>query len=235
MKAMGLYQLLNPKTTKLFGYNIFKLGSIILIIYLILIIGMYIMSIYYSRYEITEIFKYASVLVATTFALIKICLIIRNCDAFWEFLNFTSIRFLSFSGHQRTILIRAREISMRLTTIFTVSWFAIAVVWILSPIIIKDNYINVKFNNGTFEQYRYNMLNLIFPVTGQFYNDNFLIFYFIETILLILYCFIMNIYDFLVITMCITISYQLKVITKSYSELGHRNTNNDFKSELYLV
>lgn len=200
-------------------------------LYLILIIGMYLMSIYYSRHEINEIIKYVSILVATLFALIKICLIVRNSDALWEFVNFTSITFLSFSGHQRNILIKAHEISLMISNLFTVSWFVIAVVWIVSPLIVKDNYINVKFKNGTYENYRYNMLNLIFPVTAKFYNNNFYVFYLIETIVIFLYCYITNIYDFLVITMCINISYQLRTIKTSFNKIGNNHNSTVNKSK----
>lgn len=233
MKITGLYKLLDSKTPKLYGYNIFKLGSILTILYLMLINIMYCMSIYYSRYDFTEVVKYISIFVATFYSMIKLCYLIKNSDAFFELLSFASIHFFSYCAYTESALIKVRKTSKIVSNTFTFIWIAIIMVWMLSPIMMKNNYMNVKTHNGTYEQYRYNMLNIIFPVTTKFYNDNFFVFYAIESILLIIYGYVMVIYDFLVVSACITIIYQLKLIRSSYRKLGYDSTSTDFKSELY--
>lgn len=233
MKITWLYQLLNPNTFKLIGYNVFILGSILLILYLLIINLMYFTSIYYSRNNFTEVVKYISVLVATLFSMFKLCYLIRNSDALFKLMNFMLIHFLSHYSHQKSYLVRAREITIIISNIFTFSWIAIVIIWILSPIMINDNYINIKSNNGTYLQYRYNMLNLIFPVTTKFDNDDFFVFYLMESILIIIYGYVMIIFDFLIVSTCLTIIYQLKTILSSYRKLGFDFTSTDIKSKLY--
>lgn len=232
MKIIGLYKLLDPKTSKLLGVNVFKLYSILPILYLLLINIMYCMSIYYSRNDFTEVIKYTSVLVATFYSMVKLCYFIKNSDALFELISFASIHFLSYCSHKKSTLIKGRKISKIVSNTFTFSWIAITIVWMLSPIMMKNNYLIVKKHNSTYEQYHYNMLNIIFPVTTKFYNDNFFIFYAIESILIIIYGYVMVIYDFLVVSTCITIIYQLKLILSSYSNLGYDSTSTDFKSKL---
>lgn len=234
MKITGLYQLLNPNTSKLFGRNInfYKLCGLISVLYLALVLVMCNISIYYSLNDFAEVVKYIMLIIATLFALIKMYFIIRNSDVLWKFIEFTSIDLLSYSGHQRAILVDARTISMKVSKFIISVWIIVITIWILSPIIISGNYINVKSKNATCNRYRYNMLNLLFPVSDQFYNDNFKLFYLLETVALIFYGYSMISFDYLMISMCIAISYQLKMIAKSYSTLGYKNA---FKSELIYV
>lgn len=231
MQITGLYQLLNPNSSKLFGYNVFKLSGICQVLYLGLIILMCIVSIYYTVYDFTEVIKYMMLIIATFFALIKMYFIIRNSDALWKCMNFTSLNYLSYRGHQKSILTEAQASSSMVTNTFTLVWMVGITVWILSPIIISENYLKVKSKDNTYNQYRYNMLNLIFPVTASFYNDNFHIFFFIETLALIFWGYSTMIFDNLVLSMCITIKYQLKMIALSYSELGHRDIEINFESK----
>lgn len=229
MKITGLYQLLNPNTSKLFGVNFYKLSGSISVLYLSLVMVMCNISVYYSLSDFAEVVKYLMLIIATLFALIKMYFIIRNSDALWEFVGFTSIDLLPYGGHQRAILVDARSISIRVSKIITSVWVAVITIWILSPIIINGNYINVKSNNGTYNRYRYNMLNLLFPVSDEFYNENFKLFYLLETVALLFYGYSMMSFDYLVISMCITITYQLKTIAMSYSTLGYDSC---FKSKL---
>lgn len=237
MKVVGSYQLLNPNTpTKPFGCNVFKLAGILSLMYLTLVVMLCYLSIYYLLYDFTEVVKYTMLIIATSFALLKLYFIIRKSNRLWEFIRFTSIDFLPYHGHQKNILIDARAVSMKMSKIITLGWITIIIVWILSPIIIPGNYINVKSKDGkTYNRYRYNMLNLIFPISAEFYNNNFRLFYLLETIALILYGYSMMVFDCLVISMCLTITYQLKMIALSYSKLGHNDIKTDSKSKFYLV
>ncbi|XP_022183355.1 uncharacterized protein LOC111042929 [Myzus persicae] len=169
-------------------------------------------------------------IIATLFGLIKMSFIMCNSNALWNFISFTSIDYLTYRGQQKYILISARKLSISISNIFTLSWIAIISVWILFPIIAKDNFMNVKAKDETYSQYRYNMLNLMFPVSAQFYNNNFMVFYFLETIGVIFYGYSMVVFDNLVISVCITIAYQLKSIALSYRTLGYNNIDTDFES-----
>jgi len=232
MKFIGFHQLLNPNATTLFGYNIFKLGGYMSILYLLLNIIICNISIYYSRFDFTAVVRYIMFMFAQFFTMVKMWFVITKSDLLWTFLNFTSIDFFSYNGHQKFILLKARSKSIKISNIFTVLWVALISLWSLSPIIKNDNYLNVKSIDKTHNQYRYNVLNLIIPVSTQFYNDSFYVFYLFEVITLIIFGYAMIIYDYLMIGFCVTITYQLKMIASSYSKLGYINTDTDQISKL---
>lgn len=235
---IGLYQILNPDTPKkLFGYNTFKFFGALPLIYITFVNVMCYVSIYYTFSDFTEVVKYTMLIVATLFAMIKLYFIIGKSSRLWKLLRFTNIDFLSYHGHQRDILIDARHGSIMISKIFTLGWSAIIIVWILSPLMIQGYFVNVKSKDGTsYSRYRYNMMNIIFPaVTTAFYNDNFSIFYSIETIMLLAYGYVMIVFDCLLISMCITMIYQLKMIALSYTTLGHNDIRMNSKSELNIV
>lgn len=235
MKTIGLYQLLNPNAPKLFGYNVSKLGSFIILVYVTLVTLICLLSIHYSLYDFSAVIKYVSILLPVSFLWVIIYFVNRNSDVLWEFISSTSIHFLSYSGHQRNILTEARVISRIVSNITKIVWMIAAFVWIMAPIIIQDSYINVKFKNKKHVWYRYNMINLLFPVTADFYNDNFYIFYFIETLALIFYDTFNLIFDCLIISICITITYQLKMIALSYKRLGYNYNNTDVKCKFSVI
>jgi len=55
-----------------------------------------------------------------------------------------------------------------------------AIFWIFTPLVVKNYYSIVEVENKI-NHYRLNILmNLIYPVTEKFYNDNFIMFYDIE-------------------------------------------------------
>lgn len=108
LKSTGLYHLMDPNVLKLFGYNVFKLGSSLLLLCVSLAILMCCISIYYSQNDFNEIIKFIAIIIPTSHALINLCFVIRNSDVLWEFISFTSIHFLSYSGHQKNVLTNAR-------------------------------------------------------------------------------------------------------------------------------
>jgi len=227
MKLIGLYQLLDPNSTTKFGYNIYKLGGYISVLFLILNIIMCSMSIYHSRYDFSMVVRYIMIMFAQIFTMVKMWFVICKSDVLWKFISFTSTDFLSYSGHQKNILMKARTKSIKISNMFTMFWISFVAILVLPPIIINDNYLNIKSKDGTHNQYRYSVLNLLFSVSTQFYNDNFNIFYLFEAICLTIHAYSMIIFDCMIISFCITISHQLKMIASSYNSLGYNHTNNN--------
>lgn len=237
MKIIGFYQLLDPNATAIYGCKICKLGGYISVLFLILDILMCNISIYHSRYDFAVVVRYIMIMFAQIFTMIKILFVITKSDVIWKLISFTSIDFLSYSGHQKCILMNARTKSIRISNIFTMFWIVFVALLVVPPIIINDNnYLNIKSKDSTLNQYRYNVLNLLFSVSTQFYNDNFNVFYLFETMSLTLHGYSMVIFDCMLISFCITISFQLKMIASSYKTLGYNDTNTDqIKSKLAFL
>jgi len=225
MKLIGFHQLLDPNAITKFGYNIYKVGGYMNVLFLILNIIMCNMSIYHSRYDFSMIIRYIMIMFAQFFTMVKMWFVISKSNVLWKFISFTSTDFLSYSGHQKNILMKARTKSIKISNIFTMFWIVFVAILILPPIITNDNYLNIRSKDSTYNQYRYSVLNLLFSVSTQFYNDYFNIFYLYEAYSLMIYGYSMIIFDCMVISFCITISYQLKMIASSYSTLGNNHTN----------
>lgn len=236
MKLIGFYQLLDPNATAIYGCRICKLGGYTSVLFLIMNILMCNTSIYHCRYDFTVAVKYIMIMFAQFFTMIKMLFVITKSNVLWKFISFTSTDFLSYSGHQKCILMNARTKSMKISNMFTMFWIVFLALLILPPIIIKDNYLNIKSKESTLNQYRYNVLNLLFSVSTQFYNDNFNVFYLFEAISLTIYGYSMIIFDCMLISFCITISFQLKMIASSYKTIGYNHNNSDkIKSKLAFL
>ncbi|CAI6347606.1 unnamed protein product [Macrosiphum euphorbiae] len=221
MKITGIYQLIRPSDSlKLFNMNIYKMSFIAQIQILSIITIMSLYSIYSCINDVNQIFNYSVMIFATNFAIYKYYFIIKNAKTIWNFThNMMSTNFLCYKDHTKEIYKVARTRSSTITLISLALWSFIVLYWSLSPILSNNSYLKVKFENGV-QGYRLNALGLVYPVTDTFYNKYFHVFYIIETIALICWAQMMWVFDILMISVCISIEYQLKTIAESYSGLG---------------
>jgi len=165
------------------------------------------------------------------FAMYKYYFIIKNAKTIWNFAHMMSTNFLCYKDHTKEIYKVARTRCSTITLISLALWSSIVLYWSLSPILSNNSYLKVKFEDGV-HNYRLNVLGLIYPVTDTFYNKYFHVFFIIETVLTILWGKMMWVFDILMITVCISIEYQLKTISESYSGLGLNH--NELTSELNI-
>jgi len=133
-----------------------------------------------------------------------------------------STNFLCYKHHTKEIFQIGRTRSSNLILISFGLWSSIVLYWSLSGILNNNNYLNIKFEDGEYN-YRVNVVGWVYPVTDTFYNKYFYAFYMIETISLIFWGQMMWVFDILMISVCISIEFQLKTIADSYSLLGFNN------------
>jgi len=169
---------------------------------------------------------------ASNFAIYKYYFIVTNAKTIWNFTHNTmSTNFLCYKDHTKEIYKIARTRCSTITLISLALWSFIVLYWSLSPILSNNGYLKVKFENGV-QGYRLNAIGLVYPVTDTFYNKYFHVFYIIETISLICCAQMMWVFDILMISVCISIEYQLKTIAESYSGLGLNHS--ELTSELNI-
>ncbi|XP_060834790.1 uncharacterized protein LOC132917852 [Rhopalosiphum padi] len=220
MKITGSYQLLIPsQDIKLFNINIYKIAFILQILLLTAAAIMGCFSIYSCRNDVNQIIHYIIVIFAIYFASFKYYFIIKNSKTIWDCMHMMSINFLSYNNHTKEIFKIARTRSSSLILISLSLWSSIVLYWSLSAILIHNSYLKIKYENGVYK-YRSNALGLVFPVTDTFYNKYYLVFYTFEVVCLIFWGQMMWVFDILIISICISIEYQLKTIADSYSLLG---------------
>jgi hypothetical protein len=231
MKTTGLYHLLDSRSSKIFGHNVFKCLSIVQMSILVSVMIEFLLNIYYFLDDINTVMQYSILFTSDMLSISKLYYTIVKSDTIWNCIQMTSIDDLSYKYHDRRLLKDGQIKSKSYSILIMFMWMNLTISWALSPLLITNYFFKVEVENKIYN-YRFNILNFIFPVTDQFYNDNFMIYYCIEFIVMILWGHCTLNFDILLMSMSITFKYQLKTIANSFSKFNI--TRNDVKSKLYL-
>jgi len=226
MKITGLYQLMNPRTLKYFGINVYKVVAAIEVMHGVIGVALFIISSFYHMEDTNELMSNFMCTVAIFFSTFKIFWLSINSKRIWNNLDMTSINFLTYPCHKKETLQNGRAKSILQTILFVILWSSVTVVWVIAPILLEDSYVSAK-TKDEIRRFRYNIGNNVYPVSEEFYNGHFLYFYAIEFVQLMLWAHGFLTYDTFVIALCISIEYQLKTISASYTSV------NDRKGKLY--
>lgn len=220
MKITGFYQIMSPDALTFYGYNVYKVIAGIEVAVGVCTTAVLFLSVYYLD-EINEITNHLMLIAALFFATLKIFWVSRNTEIIWNTLDMASINFLSYKGHKKELLKTARARSIPLSIFFVILWSSVFFAWSLSPFFLDGIYLEVEFD-GEMRRFRYNLFNYVYPVSEQFYNEHFSYFYGIELIQIIFWAHGTIAYDTFVISICISIVFQLKTIAVSYASLNER-------------
>jgi len=233
MKKTGFYQLLDSHSLKVFGHNVFKCMSVVQMSILLSVAFLSAANIYYFSDDINTVMMYSMLITSDVLSILKIYYILQNLDTIWNCTQMTSIDDLCYKYHDRRILEDGRSKSSSYSILIMFMWLNLVAFWSLGPLFVTNYFLIVEQKDEIY-RYRYNILNFAFPVTDRFYNDNFMIYYWIEFIVLVLWCHCTMNFDVLLLSMNITFKYQLKTIANSFSEFNFTR-HNDFKSKLFYT
>ncbi|CAI6364107.1 unnamed protein product [Macrosiphum euphorbiae] len=228
MKKTGFYQLLDSRSVKVFGHNVFKCMSVVQMSVLLSVALIFVANIYYFSDDINTVMMYSMFITSDVLSILKLYYILRNSDTIWNCIQMTSIQDLSYKYHDGRILEEGRSKSTSYSILIIFMWLNLAVSWSLGPLFVTNYFLVVEQNDEIY-RYRFNIMNFAFPATDRFYNDNFMIYYWIEFIPLVLWCQCTMNFDILLLSMNITLKYQLKTIANSYSAFDFTRYN-DFKN-----
>lgn len=226
MKITYLEQLLNPHVTKMFGLNMFKCVMTFALLLLIILNLLFVLQIYYCSNDIYLAIQYFMLITSNFTTISKMYYTLRYSGNIWEFIQLTSVHYLSYKHHNTQILEIGRKQSKSFSTISTILWLGVTISWIIPPIILTNHFIDVKVENNTYH-YRLNILNLIFPVKDKYYNDHFLTYYCIESLFSIIWGYCTLTFDIILLSMSITFSYQLRTIGNSFSTFGTEHNKSE--------
>lgn len=215
MKLTGLYQLLNPKSPKLFDFNIYKIAVVFQMFLFATTIIFSIKSMCYFFNDLNEIVKYILIIFGCFLGLFECYFLIRYSKILWRCLDITSIKFISCSTNEKELLLLAKKKFNSGALICISLWAFFLSAYILSPLLSRNNYFNVMIEKKKY-QFHYNVFNLVFPITDDFYNKFFSIFFTFEIFVMFNYVHCMLNFDLLVFSMCVTIIHQYKIIANSY-------------------
>jgi len=230
MKLTGLYQLLDSRTTKIFGHNMLKCMSLVQLSTMLIVMAIFTANLYYFSDDINAVMQYSMLFTCDVLSFLKLYVTIVKSDTIWNCIHMTSIDDLSYKYHNRSILKNGQLKSKSYSILIMFMWMNLIISWGLAPLFVTNYFFEAQVENKIY-RYRFNILGFIFPVTDQFYNDNFMIYYYIEFACLIIWCHSTMNFDVLLLSMNITFKYQLKTIANSFSTF---NITYYIKSKLYL-
>ncbi|XP_022161532.1 uncharacterized protein LOC111027454 [Myzus persicae] len=228
MKKTGFYQLLDSRSLKVFGHNVFKCMSVVQISILLSIAVIFVLNIYYFSDDINTVMMYSMLITSDVLSILKLYYILQNSDTIWNCIQLTSIDDLSYKYHDRRILEEGRLKSKSYSLLIIFMWMYLIISWGMAPLFVTNYFLTVEVNNQI-HRYRFNVLNYVFPATDQFYNDNFVFYYCVELLTLVLWGHCTMNFDILLLSMIITFKYQLKTVANSFSsfDFTHDALKND--------
>ncbi|XP_050528298.1 odorant receptor 94a-like [Daktulosphaira vitifoliae] len=224
---LGLILLIDPNSPKMFGFNVYHIIATFILIFLSIIMSFCIAGLYFWSYNIVTFSTLIEIIINGCFMVYKILTVMRYSKNIWNLLNFTRIDFMKYMYHDRGVLEKCRERSLRSTNLFSLMCYCICLVWTIIPLILRNHYLTIKTRDGIVIKYHLNVYSVSFMVSETFYNDNFYAFYLIESIfgMCSLHCSVL--YDIFLISACYALSSQLKTLNNSYKLLGLRATKKD--------
>lgn len=223
MKRLGFYQMVNTRALQVFGVNIIKLLTLIQIVIFCIVFYMIIVNLCYFSNDLIYVENYLNLLISDILTTFKLYYLIKYSDRIWNCIKLTSVEYFSYKYHDRNILETGKKQSKYYANLNLYLWIAIGPIWIMSPLLTNESSVDVVQSNEVYH-YRANIFNFMYPATDKFYNENFTVYYIVEIAILIIWIYSIVIFDYLMISICIVIIFELKTIVHSYSSFSTVHT-----------
>lgn len=216
-KTMGVYQMVDPSTKKLFGFNIFHFVIFTITIFstITTILGLYGFFFEAHTYETTDseivfLLLYLLCIIIGTYKTVKI---ITNANKIWSLFNVLHDSFLS-NKHSKRNFYKIIKCGEQTSTFFSVYFYLMAItvtLYTMVPIIL-----NIYFHSDQTLQTetirKVNILNLRYPISTETYNAFYKVVYVMEFIIVIFIGFGEIAFDILTMTINMIISAQYENI-----------------------
>ncbi|XP_025192333.1 uncharacterized protein LOC112592486 [Melanaphis sacchari] len=238
-KLFRFFHLFDPKSQKIFNFNVYYLAWFIIncVIGCILVYGL---LGYFTEtedvFDITFHLQLVFCYLLYYLALLKIITFLYKAHNFCDLLHVTRMDFLT-STHCQThigILYKYRNKSIKITNLISSFGILTTLEWILFPLMLQLlqkedlNQLNRRFEN---------IFNLRFPVTSHFYNNNYVIFYIMESSIAIFLLYVTVVIDLFFISVCYVMIAQYEMIKRAYETVNRKpnSENNDENENDYNV
>lgn len=222
-KRIGLYQILDPSSMKIRGYNAYCVVFFVVSLLIDFIPSTIFSSgLYFWRNDNLTFFFNIATLSNILFASFKIFMILYNSGKLRKCIDVTSFNFLShYQYYNENLSKQTRKRVIQLTNAYGIFMISVSIMWTISPIILSGVVVKIKNADNSYNTYRLNMIGLYFPVSSETYNDHFFIFYFIEMIIVNSVIFFYFVTDILLVSLCLAFRCQMEKISEAIQLLGH--------------
>lgn len=232
-RMVGLNQILDFNAHKICGYNVCHIAVALIGLFYVTISIMCSIGLYYFMSDIVVFVLYLGYISNCMLSYCKIMNILFNANGVCEIINVSNFYFMSYKHYSKDVY---NKWSMRSATImkaYLMMAILIPSIWIISPFIIKDKTITMKKVDGSYLEFRMNIMNIYFTQSGEEYKNNYYKYYFAEAIFGLCIIYFSMIHDILMIIICFAFFCQLERISEAISALG-RNIKCSTRNSTYF-
>lgn len=234
-KFIGFYQIVDPSSPKLFGYNVYKLVNCILIMVTttMTVVGMS-GNVFGTDGPVEYDFKYVQLLFYIGCILIgnvKLIIVICNAERIFDLFTVAHNSFLTSKHCKKNWrkIENCRRQFKRIFLFYLFFFFMTGILWTSMPVIVNNYTVSGKLQNDLSTSRKLSIVNLRFPVTVSTYNKFYSVFFSVEC-LLVSYCtFGLVTYDLFLIALLLLTSDHYQVVSSAYESFDFKGKHKDGK------
>ncbi|XP_025192483.1 uncharacterized protein LOC112592593 [Melanaphis sacchari] len=235
-KMLRIYDIFDPKSTKIFGYNYYRCTGIIITVLTQLYV-LFGLTGYLIPMEDTINYIEQSMLIfvgsVNFLAAIKTCVIIYKANNTWDLFDVTRINFLKSKQcckYRNKILEKVRNKSIRLTNFIFVFAIISWTIWMIYPLVMNFYLMTTDQNN---HQYYQSILYLRYPVTTNNYNQYYFVFYTTEGILAFGIIYYSILIDTVLVSFCWVFIAQYEILSEAFGNIKYDDKEKDGSIKAY--
>ncbi|VVC28588.1 Olfactory receptor, insect [Cinara cedri] len=223
VKLIGLYQILDPKNFRIYGFNAYHVGTVLSCVYISAICVPSPLGLYHWSNDLNAFVFYFGLVgnfVLTVFKMINIVYYSEDIRKCVEIARFGFIS--SYQHYNMKIFKKWQKWLTRVSFVYVMTVSSLIVVWLISPWVLNKTMVKIKNVDGSYSEYRMNIYNMYLMVTPQMYNEHYMLFYAIEAILLVSFIYFQIVFDIILIIICSALTCQLEIICDAVQTLGYK-------------
>lgn len=221
LKYMGVYQILDPNTRKIYGYNIYHIASVFIGLPMVTVSIYCSFTLHNLMNDMTAIILHFGGIINFLFAIYKMYSILYHSKHIWACLEIAGLDFISNRNYNRNVFTAWQKRTVQIMYIYLCLILSPILIWFMSPYLLQNATIVYRNMDGTYSRYRMNIINLYLVMSSEMYNSNFYIFYFIEVTIYVGYLYFSIIFDIILGVMCFSLCCQLETISNRIHSLWH--------------
>lgn len=223
-KKFRFYYILDPKSAKIYNYNIYRLVHVAIIIFVIGVNVYGLLGFVVKMEDTVDEIKFIQIIYChmhILLYLIKMSVCVYNADKIWDLLNVARTNFLKSpqSSKHINVLHRYQRASIKITDILYVLLQITCAAWLSFPLLFNARRLMKTSSDGT-RRYE-NILNFRFPVTINAYNNYYFVFYVIESILVFVIAYSILLIDTLLISIVYILIAHYETLSRAFTYIGH--------------
>jgi len=233
-RTIGYYQMVDPNSKKIFGYNIYNVINITLVIFTSIMTVIGLSGFVYKTDNITsEENSFTDIQMLFYLSCIglgnlKIAITVYNADAIWKLFNVAHESFLT-NKHCKQDKYKLNKRGKQFSRIF--SWYFLmfimtAIAWSVVPIVVNNHAASNETQNNE-NIYMTNIANLRYPITVKTYNTFYKGFYALEFIMVWYSAYGLVVFDLFIVALLQLLATHYEIISSAYENFKYKAENKD--------